>query len=221
MVWRKLYQDVARWRRVVRDAARLYEGGDEAKLTAKAVGRWANGAPLVHYPDAPPDDYDPQAARDDNDLRYDDDKDGMKCPLGAHIRRSNPRDALGFEGHLSFRHRMIRRGMPYGAPLGENVLEDDGADRGLVFVSFQASISRQFEGVQVQWLNAGNIFGLGHDKDFILGDPAGVGTGKMTIQGRPPFFLSPQEVFVRTRGGEYLFAPGMTALATLANGTTG
>ncbi|HVF77046.1 MAG TPA: hypothetical protein VNA28_02015 [Solirubrobacteraceae bacterium] len=43
----------------------------------------------------------------------------------------------------------------------------------------------------------------------------------MTIQGRPPFFLAPQEVFVRTRGGEYLFVPGMTALAALADGTAG
>jgi Dyp-type peroxidase family len=219
MVWRKLYQDVARWRRVLRDAAKLYEGGDEHKLSAKAIGRWANGAPLEHYPDEAPDDYDPKAAADVNDFRYGSDLDGMRCPVGAHIRRSNPRDALGFDGHLSFRHRMIRRGMPYGTPLPEQAFDDDGADRGLVFVSFQASISRQFEGVQVQWLNAGNIFGLGHDKDFILGDPAG--TGKMTVQGRPPFFLTPQEVFVRTRGGEYLFVPGMTALAALADGTAG
>jgi Dyp-type peroxidase family len=219
MVWRKLYQDVALWRRTMRDAAELYEDGDEHKLSAKAVGRWANGAPLEHYPDAAPADYDPKAAADVNDFRYEKDLAGMKCPVGAHIRRSNPRDALGFEGHLSFRHRMIRRGMPYGEPLPEDVTRDDGADRGLVFVSFQASISRQFEGVQVQWLNAGNIFGLGHDKDFILGDP--VGTGKMTIQGDPPFFLTPQEVFVRTRGGEYLFVPGMTGLAAIADGTTG
>ena len=219
MVWRKLYQDVALWRRVTRDAAKLYEGGDEHKLSAKAVGRWANGAPLEHYPDTAPDGYDPKTAADVNDFRYGTDLDGMKCPVGAHIRRSNPRDALGFDGHLSFRHRMIRRGMPYGTPLPEGTFSDDGADRGLVFVSFQGSISRQFEGVQVQWLNAGNIFGLGHDKDFILGDPAG--KGKMTIQGRPPFFLAPQEVFVRMRGGEYLFVPGMTALAALADGTAG
>jgi Dyp-type peroxidase family len=219
MVWRELYQDVALWRRTMRDAAKLYEAGDEHKLSAKAVGRWANGAPLEHHPDTAPGDYDPKTARDVNDFRYDKDLDGMKCPVGAHIRRSNPRDALGFEGHLSFRHRMIRRGMPYGEPLPEGSVTDDGADRGLVFVSFQASISRQFEGVQVQWLNAGNIFGLGHDKDFILGDP--IGTGKMTIQGRPPFFLTPQEVFVRTRGGEYLFVPGMTGLAALAEGTAG
>jgi Dyp-type peroxidase family len=219
MVWRKLYQDVALWRRVMRDAATLYEHGDEHMLSAKVIGRWTNGAPLVRYPDGPPDDYDPKSATDVNDFRYDADRDGMRCPLGAHIRRSNPRDALGFAGHLSFRHRMIRRGMPYGKALAEGVVDDDGADRGLVFVSFQASISRQFEGVQVQWCNAGNIFGLGHDKDFLLGDPQG--EGKMTIQGTPPFFLSPQAVFVCTRGGEYLFAPGMTALAALAGGTAG
>lgn len=217
MVWRKLYQDVALWRKVMRDAAALYEAGDEHKLAAKVVGRWANGAPLVDHPDAAPAEFDPKTAGG-NDFRYAEDLDGMRCPVGAHVRRSNPRDALGLFGHLSFRHRMIRRGMPYGQALPEGA-GDDGDDRGLVFVSFQASISRQFEGVQVQWLNAGNIFGLGHDKDFMLGDPQG--TGKMTIQGSPPFFLSPQEVFVRTRGGEYLFVPGMTALAALADGTAG
>jgi Dyp-type peroxidase family len=218
MVWRKLYQDVALWRRVMRDAAKLYHGGDEHKLSAKAVGRWPNGTPLVTHPDKHDPDFN-AAAKAANNFRYDRDLDGRRCPIGAHIRRSNPRDALGFEGNLSFRHRMIRRGMPYGKVLPEGVYADDGVDRGLVFVSFQASISRQFEGVQVQWLNAGNVFGLGHDKDFLLGDPAG--TGKMTIQGAPPFFLEPQQVFVTTKGGEYLFVPGMNALTALASGTTG
>jgi deferrochelatase/peroxidase EfeB len=114
---------------------------------------------------------------------------------------------------------MIRRGMPYGPPLPDGATEDDGADRGLVFVCFQASISRQFEAVQMQWLADGNIFGLGHDSDFLLGRPSG--TGKMTIQGDPPFFLSPQEEFVRTRGGEYLYVPGLRALAALSAGTAG
>ena len=229
MVWRKLYQDVARFRRVIHKAAELYEGGDEHLLSAKVVGRWTNGAPLVKYPTKPPKQFDAQT-EGANDFRYDKDLDGMRCPIGAHVRRSNPRDALGavkgpggkllsFEGSLSFRHRMIRRGMPYGPELPVGVTKDDGVDRGLVFVSFQASISRQFEGVQVQWLNAGNIFGLGHDRDFLFGHPEG--KGKMTIQGRPPFFLTPQETFVRTRGGEYLFVPGMTALAALADGTAG
>jgi Dyp-type peroxidase family len=218
MVWRKLYQDVALWRRVLADSAKLYHGGDEHKLAAKVVGRWADGTPLVTHPDKPDPDFDP-AARGANDFRYHEDLAGRRCPVGAHIRRSNPRDALGFETALTFRHRMIRRGMPYGEPLPEGVDNDDGADRGLVFVSFQASISRQFEAVQIQWLNDGNIFGLGHDKDFLLGDPNA--KGKMTIQGDPPFFLAPQEVFVKTRGGEYLFVPGISALAAIADGITG
>jgi Dyp-type peroxidase family len=219
MVWRKLRQDVALFRRTLRDAARLYEDGDEAKLAAKVVGRWRNGSPLVTSPEEPHPDFD-ATAPGANDFRYDDvDPDGLRCPLGAHIRRSNPRAALGFDGRLSFRHRLIRRGMPYGPPLPGGVTEDDGQDRGLVFVCFNASIARQFEAVQLQWLGDGNVFGLGHDRDFLLGDARG--TGKMTVQGRPPFFLAPQGPFVTTRGGEYLYVPPITGLAAIADGSAG
>jgi Dyp-type peroxidase family len=214
MVWRKLYQDVALFRHVLRDAADLYHGGDHEKLAAKVVGRWPNGTPLVLSPDAPIADFDAKAAGA-NAFRYGaKDVDGRRCPLGAHIRRTNPRDALGFDGLLSFRHRIIRRGMPYGPPLPAKATEDDHVDRGLIFVCFNASISRQFEGIQAQWINDGNAFGLGHDSDFLMGDPNG--TGKMTVEGDPPFFLGPQGPFVTTRGGAYLFVPGLAALAALA-----
>lgn len=218
MVWRKLYQDVSLWRGVLDDAAKIYHG-DRDELAAKIVGRWTDGTPLVTNPDGPDPDFDATASSA-NDFRYGGehgDPTGSRCPLGAHIRRSNPRDSLGFDGALSFRHRMIRRGMPYGKALAQGA-PDDGADRGLVFVSFQASISRQFEAVQMQWLNDGNIFGLAHDRDFLLGDPEG--SGKMTIQGERPFFLAPQKAFVSTRGGEYLFVPGIAALAAIAEAST-
>ena len=216
LVWRKLYQDVALWRSTLRAAAGRYPGGDEHTLAAKAVGRWHNGTPLATHPTAPDPAYDPHASGA-NDFRYADDADGFGCPLGAHVRRSNPRDALGFDGQQSFRQRLIRRGMPYGPPLPEGVYDDDGVDRGLCFVSFQASIARQFEGIQVPWLNHGNIFGLGADADFLLGDCTGRG-GKMTVQGTVPFFLGPQKEFVLTRGGDYFFVPGLKALAALAAG---
>jgi Dyp-type peroxidase family len=220
MVWRKLHQDVALFRQTLREAARTYEHGDEAKLAAKVVGRWRNGTPLVVSPDAERPGFDPRPPAA-NDFRYADaDPDGRRCPLGAHIRRSNPRDTLGFGGKLSFRHRMIRRGMPYGPLLGADALEDDGQDRGLVFVCFNASISRQFESVQRQWLNDGNVFHLAHDSDFLLGGSTEA-MGKMTLQGDPPFFFSPQGPFVTTCGGEYLFVPGITGLAALADGVTG
>jgi Dyp-type peroxidase family len=215
MVWRKLRQDVALFRRTLRDAAPRYHGGDQEKLAAKVVGRWRNGAPLVTWPDAPPPD--PFDSKDPgvNAFDYAEDPEGLRCPVGAHIRRSNPRDLLGFDTALSFRHRIIRRGMPYGDRLlPEDSTEDDGADRGLIFVCFNASISRQFEGIQAQWLNDGNALHLGHDSDFLLGHP--LGSGKMTVEGKPPFLLGPQAPFVTTRGGEYLFVPGLKALAALA-----
>ncbi|HTN25153.1 MAG TPA: hypothetical protein VL120_14270 [Solirubrobacteraceae bacterium] len=215
MVWRKLHQDVALFRRALRAAAARWGDGDERRLAAKIVGRWQDGTPLSKCPDGPDPAFD-AAAPGANDFRYGDDLGGRRCPVGAHIRRSNPRDALGHEGTLSMRHRMIRRGMPYGPPLPEGVTEDDGTARGLIFVSFQASIARQFEGVQGPWLADGNIFGLGHDRDYLLGDASG--GGKMTIQGRRPFFLAPQQPFVTTRGGEYLFVPGIAALRAIADG---
>ena len=82
--------------------------------------------------------------------------------------------------------------MPYGPPLASEAADDDRVDRGLIFVCFNASISRQFESIQAQWLNDGNVFHLGHDSDFLLGDPHG--TGKMTVEGDPPFFLARRAV---------------------------
>ncbi|HWH12948.1 MAG TPA: Dyp-type peroxidase [Solirubrobacteraceae bacterium] len=221
MVYRKLHQDVALWRRTLRDAAHGYPGGPR-RLAAKIVGRWPNGAPLVTSPDEPDADFDPSLPGS-NDFRYlDHDADGARCPLGAHIRRTSPRDALGWKGLddaglLAFRHRIIRRGMPYGPPLEPDLTVDDGVDRGLVFVCFNASISRQFEGIALQWVNDGNAFHIGDDRDFLLGGASA--SGKMTIQGQPPYFVAAQPSLVTTKGGEYLFAPGMTALAALADAT--
>ena len=87
---------------------------DEELVAAKLVGRWRDGSPLVLRPDGP----DPALGNDKqraNDFRYGDDPLGLRCPRGAHVRRTNPRDALGWEGRLTARHRILRRGMPYGA----------------------------------------------------------------------------------------------------------
>jgi Dyp-type peroxidase family len=217
MIYRKLRQDAAAWRSFIAAEGAKYPGGPE-KLGAKIVGRWQDGTPLSLSPDAP----DPAVAGDPariNAFSYKDDPEGMRCPLGAHIRRTNPRDDKEFfGGRLSNRHRIIRRGRSYGPPLPPGVAEDDGEDRGLVFICFQASIARQFEVIQAQWVDDGDPFGLGPDKDFLIGDPNG-DAGKMTIQGRPPHFLRPQPRFVTMRGGEYLYRPSMTALRMLADGS--
>lgn len=211
MVYRKLHQDVAGFRALLRELAKGYPGGEEL-LAAKIVGRWPDGTPLELSPDGR-DRERYSAPEKINDFRYEDDLDGRRCPLGAHVRRTNPRDALGWHGTRSRRHRMIRRGMPYGPPLPEGA-PDDGADRGLVFVCFCASLWRQFEIVQAQWCGDGNIFGLGEDKDYLLLDDPRP-NAKMTIQGDPPHFLAPQPLIVTVKGGEYLLVPGMAGLRSL------
>jgi Dyp-type peroxidase family len=212
-VVRKLYQDVALFNRYLSARAQ----GDpwrEALLAAKIVGRWRDGTPLVLSPDGP----DERIASDRgprgriNDFRYRSDPHGFRCPLGAHIRRGNPRDAFGWQ-RLTKRHRMIRRGMPYG-PRPLDPWADDGEDRGLMFVCHQASIRRQFEVVQASWIADGDVFGLGHERDFLLSSENA--PGKMIIQGDPPSFLSPLAPFVRLRGGGYFFTPGIAALRSIA-----
>ena len=213
LVYRKLHQDVAAFRRMLADAARHYPGGEE-QLAAKLVGRWRDGTPLDLSPDRP----DPAIVADparNNAFSYLDDQEGMLCPAGSHIRRANPRHGLPFEGKLVNRHRLIRRGIPYGDPLPAGA-EDDGADRGVVFMCLQASISRQFEFVQAQWFNDGNGLHLGDDEDPLMGRHDGASPRKMTVPGRPPYFVGPLSRVVTVRGGEYFFTPGINGLQHLA-----
>jgi deferrochelatase/peroxidase EfeB len=113
-------------------------------------------------------------------------------------------------------HRMIRRGTSYGPPLPEGVLEDDGIDRGLMFAFVGASLKRQFEFVQSEWLNDGGFIGAGEAKDPIAGHNDGAGVFdiprrplRRRVQGLPRFVV--------TRGGEYCFLPGLRALNWLAD----
>ncbi len=112
VVFRKLHTKVAAYRRYLRDRAATRE--EEQLLGAKMVGRWQSGAPLALAPDRD----DPELGADprrNNDFLFADDPRGFKCPVGAHARRANPRDAMDQDGSVDVRlHRMIRRGTSYG-----------------------------------------------------------------------------------------------------------
>ena len=213
IVFRKLHTRVAAYRQYLRDRAASRD--EEERLGAKMVGRWQSGAPLALCPerDDPSMGADP---RSNNDFLYADDPRGFKCPAGAHARRANPRDALEGEGNVEVRlHRMIRRGTSYGPELPPGVLEDDGADRGIIFVFAGAHLKRQFEFVKTQWLNDGIFIGAPAEKDPLVG--ANDGSGTFTIPQRPiRRRLSALPPFVVTRGGEYCFAPGLRAMRWLA-----
>jgi Dyp-type peroxidase family len=219
MVYRKLHQNVATFRGYLDEKAKLY--GDKERLAAKFVGRWRDGTPLELSPNQP----DPSIVADNNrntNFTYGGDLPGVRCPIGAHIRRANPRDAFGFNGGLVNRRRIMRRGLPYGeyVPEGEPVRDED--ERGIVFMALNASIFRQFEFVQQQWIEYGNDAHLGNDKDALVGNHEE--TSKFTVQGsmdpkNPPFICGGLPGFVELRGGDYFFMPSLTALAMIATGT--
>jgi Dyp-type peroxidase family len=212
--FRKLHQDVAAFRRYL--AAHATSAQEEEWLAAKMVGRWHSGAPLVLSPehDDPPLGVDPK--RNNDFLYYDDDPQGFKCPPGSHIRRMNPRDHFKHELVQVNRHRLVRRGMSYGPLLPPGVLEDDGVERGIIFIFVGASLSRQFEFVQSEWVNQGIFIGKTGEKDPLAG--TNDGTGLFTIPKQPiRQRLQGLPQFVTNGGGEYFFLPGLRALQWLAD----
>lgn len=212
VAFRKLHQRVALFRRYLQENASTAE--ERELLAAKMMGRWRSGAPLALRPAAD----DPELGADfsrNNAFQFKaDDPIGYNTPLGAHIRRVNPRDSE-IAGYARI-HRMIRRGTAYGPPLPEDALEDDGVDRGLMFAFVGANLGRQFEFVQDQWMNDSAFFGGTTEKDITTS--AADGTGTFSIPRRPVRRqLKNLPQFVVTRGGEYCFLPSLTALRWLGD----
>jgi Dyp-type peroxidase family len=194
-------------------------GDGKEDVAAKVLGRYRVG----RAPPGGPAGYDaviPAGAspgarpQGPNDFRYGSDTYGHSCPLGSHIRRANPRDALGFDGHLVARHRIIRRGVPW----------DEDGRQGLHFVGVNARIQDQFEFIQRQWLNTGASFRLGGDVDLIAGSPPRRADGSeepevhFVIQGTEPVLVRAPRPFAQLEGGEYFLMPGIDGVRWLAEG---
>lgn len=230
LVFRQLRQDVKQFWDYV--AACSDSQADAAiKLAAKMVGRWPDGTPLVVSPDHPK----PEARTHDQFLYASDrehpDPHGMRCPIGAHIRRTNPRDSLGDDSaqalELANQHRIIRRSRAYGPPLVEDMdpksmmrAVDNGVERGLHFLCLNAAIDRQFEFVQSLWANNPKFGNLYEDPDPLIGVQDGQ-TGQFTVQGEPiRCRYAYMHRFVQVRGGAYFFLPGIEAIRTLTRNST-
>jgi Dyp-type peroxidase family len=221
LVFRQLAQDVPAFRRFVQAASRASAPRGTpltpGQVGAKMVGRWPSGAPLEVFPDVDPGE------AGTNDFGYhEEDQAGFRCPPGAHVRRSNPRDATTTDPEKALRssknHRILRRGRPYGLPLGDSPsAEDEAAERGLLFLCLNSDFERQFEFVQHTWLENGFFAGLCGEVDPLVGRPPEQG-GSFTLPDRPVrrrLVDVPQ--LVTTRGGAYFFLPGLRALRWLAS----
>jgi len=202
LVMRQLAQDVDgfwKWIRNTSGAA----GNDDPRaqqLAAKLIGRWPDGTPLAPY-----------ANRDDNEFMFAEDPYGYGCPLGAHVRRANPRSDLD-DKHLPVRlrndHRILRRGRSYGPG-------KDGA-RGLLFIALNADIERQFEFIQQTWINNTSFTGLDDEIDPLVGYQGDQSRATYTIPSLPVrHCVRDLPRFVTVRGGQYFFLPGIQALKGL------
>lgn len=205
LVVRELAQDLEAF-------ARLDPG-----VQARMVGRWQSGAPLVLAPER-----DDAALATANDFTYyPEDRHGMRCPLGAHVRRSNPRDGKADPALListkdaidsSNHHRVLRRGRFFERP----AQRDRAASRGILFLCFNANLERQFEFVQQTWLQNPKFAGLQNERDPMVAGIHG-GADHFSIPGSSvPARQQRLESYVTVQGGAYFFLPGLRALHYLA-----
>lgn len=194
-------------------------------LAAKVCGRWRNGVPLALSPETDAPDppltlaqlnhFDYAPSPDFPDAL--DDHHGFRCPLGAHMRRSHPRNGPVAGGSAGL-HRVLRRGIPYG-PVYDPAHPHDGQERGLFGMFLCASLQDQFEFIMREWIN-GDSFGLSGDLDALSGNnQPGQSRFQIPLEASPhaPIHLTGFGRFVSTRGSAYCFLPSLTALKFLAS----
>jgi len=192
------------------------------KLAEALVGRTlSNGEPLTRMRRNPVQGVGSRGDASERELdikrnQFTFEMEGGPCPIGAHVRRANPRNAdvpgenttfisrvthrFGF-GHKDIYadllastrfHRLLRRGREYGKQLSpEEVLQpapSTDSERGLHFVAINANIERQFEFVQDAWMMGTKFGGLTDESDPLLGTRLAV-PGCISADG----FSLPQE----------------------------
>lgn len=216
--FRILAQDCDGFEQFLTDAA-VQTGLDRELIAAKLCGRWRNGVPLSLSPDSP-GEHIPLEERNSFDYvpgtsvpnAYDD-RRGYRCPIGSHIRRMNPRNSI-VAGNSGLKHRIIRRGLPYG-PSYDPLNPGDGIERGLLGLFIGVSIKDQFEFLMSDWANKGSFApGLRDTRDPIIGNNSVSGaTFLIPVQGQKrPLELSGFSSFVTCRGAAYCFLPSATAI---------
>jgi Dyp-type peroxidase family len=246
LVFRRLRQDVGLFWRTMRDkAAELshlpgFSGLTDVQLAARLVGRWPSGAPFNRTPSADDPGLGHQAlannyfyyASDTPPLAVKDfvdpypaaksDPAGVTCPWAAHIRKVNVRDAGSDMGanQSTFNHRLLRTGLPFGKGLADRYAipadDPEHGNRGLLFLSVQASIEDQFEFLSARWMNDPTRPKTPGGHDMLIGQnapvPDGIRRCAIFGSGLQQSEVSTDRQWVIPTGGGYFFVPSIAAL---------
>jgi deferrochelatase/peroxidase EfeB len=202
---------------------------DPELLAAKICGRWRNGVPLALSPetDSPPGGIPLDELNNYEYVNADGSGDpkGLRCPVGAHMRRLNPRGqpvtGQNQPGGSNNTHRLIRRGMPYG-PNYDSKQPYDGIERGVLGYFINSSIENQYEFVLGHWVNDSEFAGAVRlnpkSKDPMIGtqDPAESIFVIPQANGVPPIKVTGFSTFVTTKAAAYCFLPSITAIKFIA-----
>jgi Dyp-type peroxidase family len=208
LVFRRLRQDVAAFRRFVTTAAEElskkpgFAGATADWLASRLMGRWPSGAPVSRKPagddvvlgvDRLANNDFGFAANTESIPLVDEsgrgswpaaqaDPLGLICPSASHIRKVNARDTANDMGgrHASFDRRILRRALPFGPMLGDPTGHDpvDG-ERGLLFACYQTSIQDQFEFLCNAWANDEKRPRSPGGFDMIIGQNGRTGAGRV------------------------------------------
>jgi cytochrome P450/deferrochelatase/peroxidase EfeB len=232
-VVRAIDQDVAAFENVLTQVAQE-QGVDREWVAAKLMGRWRDGTPLSPLSESPSGpqasatgpklvESAPGAASTSNAFDFapsqaypntPNDHFGGVCPVGAHIRRMNPRSAR--VAGQPYSRRLIRRGLPYG-PAWDPA--NPTARRGLFALFICGDIERQFEFMVQHWANGDSAAsGIKGMQDPIFGSQDLSARFEIPRTGgqAPLTFQLPR--WCTTRASLYLLMPGIGGLRWLAQG---
>jgi deferrochelatase/peroxidase EfeB len=224
LVVRQLEQDVDAFEEFLTDTAGRLLGDRRVPglglpelrewVAAKIVGRWRDGTSLVRNPHQPGSTKRPAALPDNDFLFGAEDRGGLRCPFGAHIRRVNPRESFEPESKeqlaIANRHRIFRVGRAYPPQNGS-------PNPGLLFMCVNANIERQFEFVQQTYMLGASFQGLENEVDAFAHRP-GLSDLLTIPTENGPLRLRGLGDFVTVRGGGYFFMPGRGAVRLLIGG---
>lgn len=218
LVYRKLEQNVKGFRENQRKLGEKL-GIAEDLAGALVVGRFFDGTPVTLY-DRPLYANPIRPLDTMNDFDYHEDTQGTKCPFHSHLRKMNPRGDTGrvessfnYEQSLQTerRHRIVRRGLSFGE---NDLTQEPETGSGLLFLCFQADIENQFNFMQASWANQKNFVQISVGPDPLISPP---GTQKWPKKwGEAETEEHDFSLWVTMKGGEYFFAPSISALKTIA-----